>query len=225
VLMRLIPMPNDGRITNNPGGVDSCEPQNTIMVRRDTSIASTEEERGNDELALKKLVFGTVRIHGEVPKRLPPHYAFAILPSHVKVFIKDLDEDETRPLPSDYCISHRSEMDVEVCKNHNLIKWIASIIQLGYSCVTLYRVRGDQLELYGYAAFGLTVIPYAVMSIVNLIANIVTPDYPFLYMVRSDVMKELENKGYCFDGTVGTIEPDTDETSSAGWTHPNSCDC
>jgi hypothetical protein len=36
-----------------------------------------------------------------------------------------------------------------------------------------------------YAAFGLTLLPYLVMSVVNLVGNLVTPTYPTLYMVDS----------------------------------------
>ena len=46
------------------------------------------------------------------------------------------------------------------------------------------------------------------MSIVNLISTIVTPDYPTIYLVRSDIMDEAstpQRKG-CFEGIVGSIE-------------------
>ena len=46
------------------------------------------------------------------------------------------------------------------------------------------------------------------MSFVNLIANMVTPDYPALFMVRSEVMEEAEKRGYKFDGTVGRLDVD-----------------
>jgi hypothetical protein len=94
---------------------------------------------------------------------------------------------------------------VDICNSYNGIKGLASLIQLGYAIVTLYRSRGDQIEQYGYAAFGLTVVQYAVVSVVNLLANILTPDYPALYMVRSEVMKEAEGRGGKFDGTIGEI--------------------
>jgi hypothetical protein len=214
VLMRTTPTDGtatDGTNAGNQTGT-SIAPETTVKAGGHTSTSTIEQEGGKDELKLEKLSRGTVRIHGEVPS-LPDDYAFTILPSDAKVFVKDLPEDQVSiSHRSDYSNSPRPEMNVKVCHSHNVVKCIASIIQLGYSCVTLYRARSDQVELYGYAAFGLTVVPYAVMSIVNLIANIVTPDYPFIYMVRSDVMKELEKKGYCFDGTVGTIEADWAQT-------------
>ena len=68
-------------------------------------------------------------------------------------------------------------------------------------------MRGDQIQRYGYAAFGLTVASYLIMSIVNLLSNLLTPDYPTLYMVSSDAMDEaLRRDGARFEGIVGTIQ-------------------
>ena len=61
---------------------------------------------------------------------------------------------------------------------------MVSIVQVLLASATLYETRGDQFNQYGYAAFGLTVIPYIVMSIVNLLGNLLTPDFPTLYLVR-----------------------------------------
>ncbi|KAK5651194.1 hypothetical protein OQA88_12742 [Cercophora sp. LCS_1] len=56
--------------------------------------------------------------------------------------------------------------------------------------ITLYRSRGDQLERYGFTAFGLTVIPYLVMSVVNFFAHFAVPRYNALYIVQSDILDE-----------------------------------
>lgn len=74
---------------------------------------------------------------------------------------------------------------VEVASNYNIVKLLISIAQLVFGCVTLYRTRGNQIERYGYAAFGLTVTPYVWMSFVNLMGNILQPDYPCMYLVGS----------------------------------------
>lgn len=104
-------------------------------------------------------------------------------------------------------IAPRYGGNVKLSKSHNILKCMASIVQVIYACFTLYRTRYDQIDRYGYAAYGLTVIPYAIMSLLNLAANIVTLDYPCLYMVRSEVMDEAERRGAKFEGTVGVIEP------------------
>ena len=45
------------------------------------------------------------------------------------------------------------------------------------------------------------------MSLINLVGNIVTPDYTTLFMVRSEVMVEAEGRGAILVGAVGIIQP------------------
>ena len=82
----------------------------------------------------------------------------------------------------------------------------------------LYRARGGQISCYGYAAFGLTVIPYLIMSLLNSFADAVTPSYPTCYLVRSEEMDEAERREGCyFDGVVGRLvrqETNGDEAES-----------
>ena len=57
------------------------------------------------------------------------------------------------------------------------------------------------------------------MSGLNLIANLVTPHYPTMYLVRSEVMEEAERRaGYRFDYVVGEIvdESGTDDDGRSG---------
>jgi hypothetical protein len=53
--------------------------------------------------------------------------------------------------------------------------------------------------------------PYAIMSILNLTANLLTPEYPALYIVQSDGLahasQQMVSAKPRFDGTVGTIVP------------------
>ena len=51
----------------------------------------------------------------------------------------------------------------------------------------------------------MTVLPYMVMSMVNLIGNIFTPTYPRLYLVRSPEMEETESRGGVFHGCIGRV--------------------
>ena len=89
---------------------------------------------------------------------------------------------------------------------YNFPKALIAVFQSLYASFTLYQARGDQLQQYGYAAFGLTVAPYLVMSIVNLISTMLTPDYPAMYLVESEVMEEARRHGSTFKGTVGTVQ-------------------
>jgi len=88
---------------------------------------------------------------------------------------------------------------------------VIAICQLLFSCLTLYHTRGNQIQLYGYAAFGFTVVPYAVMSFVNLVANLLTPHYPTMYMVRTPLMAEAEEAGGRFEGVIATVDSDRDD--------------
>ncbi len=99
----------------------------------------------------------------------------------------------------------------DISSNYNWVQSLVAIFQTGSAALTLYRSRGDQIQRYGYAAFGLTVIPYLVMSIVNLVAQIATADYPAVYMVSSPEMDEARRRGGVFDGVVGRLEPGAED--------------
>ncbi len=72
-----------------------------------------------------------------------------------------------------------------VASSSNLLQLVISIVQAIWAIVTIYRARGDQIAQYGYAAFGLTVAPYAFMSVMNLLANMSTPSYPAMFLIRT----------------------------------------
>jgi len=111
-------------------------------------------------------------------------------------------------VPPEVKVFNRVKGKVVLSSSSSMIKCGVAIVQISFACLTLYRARSDQVAKYGYAAFGLTVIPYAIMSIINLIANLMTPEYPAIFMAHSDCMGELETKSSKFDGVVGTIVPD-----------------
>jgi hypothetical protein len=74
--------------------------------------------------------------------------------------------------------------------NYRPAKALVALIQLLYSATTLYRARGHQVSTFGYAAFGLTVAPYAIMSFMNLLSALLCPDYEGMYLVQSSVLDE-----------------------------------
>lgn len=86
------------------------------------------------------------------------------------------------------------EATVSLSSSYNLIKAVISMVQLGLAISTLYRARGDQLARYGYAAFGLTVSPYAWMSLVNLFGNLMCPQYDCVFVVGSDGLDHLQRR-------------------------------
>ena len=81
-----------------------------------------------------------------------------------------------------------------------------AIAQVIFSSITIYRTSGDQIEKYGYAAYGLSVYPYALMSLANLIKLAICGRYPFLYVLRTATLVEAEKNGGVFEGAVGNLE-------------------
>lgn len=91
-------------------------------------------------------------------------------------------------------------------KRRNATKSLVSFLQLCFSVFILARARGDQIALYGLAAFSLSVAPYAVMAAVNLLANAFTPQYDCLFLVENDAMQEIRSQhNLQFDCVVGKV--------------------
>ena len=125
----------------------------------------------------------------------PEQYIFAFVPRHTKVSKLENTTLTESPFSTP-----------KLSPSFNLIKGIASILQLLYTLSTLFPTNGGQLKHYGYVAPDLTVLPYAAMSLLNLIANLITPQYRTLYLVRSEVMEEAERRaGSQFHYVVGQI--------------------
>lgn len=119
--------------------------------------------------------------------------------------------------PHDFPTPDPKSCMVEVSSSYSSLKSVVAISQTTFASATLYRARGDQIQQYGYAAFGLAVAPYLIMSIVNLISNLLTPEYPAMYMLRSDIMDEASRrKGANFEGVVGTISEQSAASKSSG---------
>jgi hypothetical protein len=91
-----------------------------------------------------------------------------------------------------------------------LSKALVAIFQTVRASFTLWRARGNQTDVYGYAAFGLTVAPYLVMSMVNLISIVQTRDNSALCLVHTDIMEETERHQGGFEGVTGQILWTTD---------------
>ena len=66
----------------------------------------------------------------------------------------------------------REEILLVVGRTRNIVKGLVSVAQLIFSSMTLCQARGSQIQRYGYAAFGLSVFPYALISFFNLVVGI-----------------------------------------------------
>ena len=135
----------------------------------------------------------TRHIHGAM-RKLPRGYEYTIVPPNAVI---------TDIFPT----SSTTSTSIHLARSRDFIKVLVALFQLVYSSWTLYEARGDQIDRFGYVAFSLTVAPYVVMSVINLVGGLLAPVYPALFLVRSDVMDEIEHQyGRFFDGTVGTLQ-------------------
>ena len=139
----------------------------------------------------------TVHGRANLSKTEDSGYALVILPPNARII-------------SDFpTTGNNSSSKVVISKSYNIGKAVIAIFQFVFAVFTLVRSsEGNQIQLYGYSSFSLTVAPYAVMSLVNLIANLFCPTYTSLYMVRNSVMDEAESRlGKLFEGVVGRLQP------------------
>ncbi|PMD19655.1 hypothetical protein NA56DRAFT_690277 [Hyaloscypha hepaticicola] len=144
-------------------------------------------EEPHDSIAERKC-----KIHGSY--RLPEGYEFAYVPTDAVI----------APLEQ---IPGAEQVSMELSTSNSLIKTCLAMLQTGYAAYSVYKARGDQIAVYGYAAFGLTVIPYIMMSVLNLVAQLVSDDYPMLYMIHTPEMDEAIGRGGIFQGAVAKLEP------------------
>ena len=134
-------------------------------------------------------------IHGSF--RLPRGYTLAAVPMDADFTVVS-GEELSGP-------EYKASLDTVSC-NYSIVKVLVGLGQAIYAGLMLYKARGNQIEVYGYAAFGLTVSPYLVMSVVNLIGNLISPEYSTMYLVNSSIMEEATRHPGCyFDGVVGRL--------------------
>jgi hypothetical protein len=120
----------------------------------------------------------------------------------------------------------------QIASNYSVVKIIVALGQTLFAVGTLYRARGDQVDRFGYAAFGLTVAPYAWMSVINLVGLLMCPEYPARYLVESEALRKLRalRKGskqeeglirgameeeLIFDGVVGALTSEAEEAAQS----------
>ena len=129
------------------------------------------------------------QVHGEIT--FPPEYALIApyQPNH---------RNEMAP-------AFRKSKGIMLCRSIEVANAVVAIGQVIFSSITIYRARGEQIEKYGYAAYGLSVYPYALMSVANLIKLAVCGRYPYAYVLRTATLIEAEGNGGVFEGAVGKL--------------------
>ncbi|KAK0738785.1 hypothetical protein B0T18DRAFT_433538 [Schizothecium vesticola] len=114
---------------------------------------------------------------------------------------------DLRALPSSDHGETRDFARFQPSGQYNVVKVLFSLAQAIAGSVTIYKARGDQINQYGFAAFGLTVVPYVFMSVVNIVASLLSPEYPAMYLVRTPDMAAAIKDGGRFEGLVAELVP------------------
>ena len=142
-----------------------------------------------DIICIRTTSYNSRKVHGEI--RIPPGYAL-IVPSQRR------HRDEIAP-------AFRKSGEIKLCRSTEVASAVIGIAQVIFSSITIYRARGDQIEKYGYAAYGLSVYPYLLMSVANLTKLAVCGRYPYAYVLRTATLVEAERDGGVFEGAVGNL--------------------
>jgi hypothetical protein len=143
------------------------------------------------------------QVFGE--RRIPDGYHLVLVPPYVPLEFCDAPDES----------GDAGSIQRELACSYNVPKLLVSLAQAVWASITIYRARGDQIDRYGYAAFGLTVVPYAFMSVINIIAGLLTPEYPAMFMIRTPIMDEAERSaGAFFGGEIRVKSPRARSTAT-----------
>lgn len=122
---------------------------------------------------------GDIRLHGLC--KLPPCYTLCFVPPPIAVHPRH--------------ITLAPEPYIAISSQFSALQVLWSIAQTCIGSYILYQSRGSQLAIYGRAAFGLTVIPYVIASIINLLGSLVGRRYDNAFLVHSSIMNEAIARG------------------------------
>lgn len=129
-------------------------------------------------------------------------YALAYVPADMRVYPRissTSDDASSGLLYKEKCSQTR------LASAHDFPRILFSLTQTVSGAYALYRARGSQIERYGYAAFGLTVLPFILISLINFLGSLLTSEYETIFLVHSSLMDEMISRGGISDGVVGSI--------------------
>ena len=113
--------------------------------------------------------------------------------------------------------SRLSEFDIGISSSLGFVKGMIALFQL-YSVISYINTeKYEKKRINDYAAFQLTLIPYGLMSVVNILCGLVTPTYSAVYMVNSTIMEEARARGWTFDGAVGKLCENIEKEEKGGY--------
>lgn len=117
-----------------------------------------------------------------------------------------LDSMSLATVPWDYTVGSLlpgNNSVFDIAYNYNFVKILAALVQILYSCYQLYETGQPQIVKFGYAAYQLTIIPYAIMSLINILAAFCQPEFPTMFLVLTGTVDSE------IIGAVGRATPPT----------------
>jgi hypothetical protein len=136
-------------------------------------------------------------VHGSI--RLPGGYD--LTPLSRKYPVHPFDPDARHKLGEKFA-GYQSNV---ISCDYNFVKIVASLAQIIAGGLTVYQASKAQFAAFGFTQSSLTVIPYVLMSLTNLAANITCPNYSTLYLVETDLLEEARSLGAVAHGAVGYV--------------------
>ena len=118
-------------------------------------------------------------------------------------------------------------VDVERLRIHHppgVSNVLLSTFQILFACFTLYFTPSDQIPRWGYAAYGLSVFPYALMSLMNVLCAGFVGSYPCGQLLRTHILEEAlrrpqQEEQWLIDGMIGKtkVAPNPQHAEGKGY--------
>ena len=195
---------------------DSYEPikHTGIFGRLFAIFVQTYRFRSLKPTSGKRLDLNTIKIHGLC--KLAPGYSLTLVPEDIKVSERIAGDDRPRLITAirsgDLTGTRQAILSqTRVATANNIPRILFSLMQTVSGGYSLYRAQGRQIAKFGFAAYGLTVLPYVIVSIFNVCGSLLTAEYEMLYVVHSSMMDEMVRRGGIVDGVIGTVDSEAPE--------------
>ena len=176
-------------------------PKPSSFLDKISRVLVLTDRFNNDMPSSSPVDLENIKVHGLC--KLVPGYGLSYISPNVKVYARHYAQ-----------LGNQDVKPTRIASTHDIPRILFSLIQTVSGGYSLYKARGSQIDRYGFAAFGLTVLPYMIVSIMNFIASLLSAEYETVYMVHSTMMDEMVSRGGLVDGVVGSLQENTDMESS-----------
>ena len=175
-------------------------PKPSSFLDKISRVLILTDRFNNDMPSSSPVDHENIKVHGLC--KLAPGYGLSYISPNVKVYARHYAQ-----------LGNQDIKPTRIASTHDIPRILFSLIQTVSGGYSLYKARGSQIDRYGFAAFGLTVLPYMIVSIINFIASLLSAEYETVYMVHSTMMDEMVSRGGIVDGIVGSLEEITNVES------------